>query len=60
MSDKENGNNARIGTIGNESVPKIKRHDTINFFKTAISLLVISNHNSFRVLFDIIASVYFI
>ena len=30
------------------------------FFKTAISILVISNHNSFRVLFDKIASVYFI
>jgi len=29
-------------------------------FKTAISILVISNHNSFRVLFDKIASVYFI
>jgi len=28
--------------------------------KTAISILVISNHNSFRVLYDEIASVYFI
>ena len=30
------------------------------FSATAISILVISNHNSFRVLFDKIASVYFI
>jgi len=30
------------------------------FFKTAISILLISNHNSFRVLFDKITSVYFI
>ena len=28
------------------------------FFKTSISVLVISKHNSFRVLFDKIASVY--
>jgi len=28
--------------------------------ETEISILVISNHNSFRVLFDKIASVYFI
>jgi len=49
--------------IGNESVPKIiiTINDTINFtFETAISILAISNHNSFRVLFDIIAFVYFI
>ena len=47
--------------IGNESVPKIILNSTINLFlKTAISLLVISNHNSFRVLFDKIASIYFI
>ena len=46
--------------IGNESVPKII-YDTINlYFKTAISILLISNHNSFRVMFDKIASVYFI
>jgi len=40
-----------------------KSNDTVNlFFKTAIriSILVISNYNSFRVLFDKIASVYFI
>ena len=47
--------------IGNESVPKIIINNTINsFLKTAISILVISNHNSFRVLLDKIASVYFI
>jgi len=47
--------------IGNESVPKIIINDTINlFFKTAINILVISNHNSFRVLFDKIATVYII
>ena len=45
---------------GNQSVPRIIIHNTINlFFKTAISSLVISNHNSFRVLFDEIASVFF-
>ena len=31
-----------------------------NFFQTVISILVILNHNSFRVLFDKTASVYFI
>jgi len=40
--------------IGNESVPKIILNDTI------ISILVISNHNSFRLTFDKIAPVYFI
>jgi len=30
------------------------------FFKAAISILLISNHNSCRVLFEEIASVYFI
>ena len=44
---------------GNESVPKITINDTIKFFsKTAINILVISNHNISRVLFDKIASVY--
>ena len=39
--------------IGNETVPKIIINDTISLFLlTAISILVISNHNSFRVLFD--------
>jgi len=47
--------------IGNESVPKIIINDTISLFlKTAISILLISNHNSFRVLSGKIASVYFI
>jgi len=37
------------------------KHSKFNlFFKTAICILVISNHNSFRVLSDKIASVYFI
>jgi len=46
---------------GNESVPKTKTNDRIIFFSlTTISILAISNHNSFRVLFDKIASVYFI
>ena len=45
----------------NESVPKILINDTINlFFLTAIGILIISNHNSFRVLSDTIACVYFI
>ena len=47
--------------IGNESVPKIIINDTVNFFsETAISILVISDHNSLRVRFDKIALVYFI
>jgi len=46
--------------IGNESVPKIIINDTVIFSYIAISILVISNHNSFQVLFDKIASVYFI
>ena len=47
-------------TTANESVPKIMLNDTINSSLTAIGILVISNHNRFRVLFDKIASVYFI
>jgi len=36
-------------------------NNTVNLlFKAAISILVISNHNSFRVLSDKIASVHFI
>jgi len=36
--------------IGNESLPKIIINDTINLvFLTAISILLISNNNSFRV-----------
>ena len=46
--------------IGNESMAKIIINDTKICFKTAISILLISNDNSFRVLFDKIASVYFI
>jgi len=47
--------------IEKESVPKIIVNDTIYlFFKTAIIILVISSHDSFRVLFDKIASAYFI
>jgi len=47
--------------IGNESVPKIIINDTINIFIKlhAVSILVISNDNSFRVLFDKIAALYF-
>jgi len=43
-------------------VPKIAVvNDVINLFSNAISIFVISNHNSFRVLYvDKIASVYFI
>jgi len=41
-----------------QNLPKIIIDDTIYLFlKTAISILVISNHNSFRVSFDKIASV---
>jgi len=50
-----------MNTIGNKSVPKVIINDTINlFFKTAVSILLISHHNSFRVLFDKIAYVYYI
>jgi len=41
-----------LSVIGNESVSKIIINDTVN-----LSSLVILNHNSFRVLFDKIASV---
>jgi len=41
-------------------VPKILiSNTTIVFFLTAVIILVISNHNSFQVLFDEIAYVYF-
>ena len=48
--------------VENESMTKIIINDTIYLFlKTAISISLISNHNSFRVLFEKkIASVYFI
>jgi len=43
--------------MGNESVLKIIINNTINLlFQTAISILLPPNHNSFRVLFDKIAS----
>jgi len=46
--------------IGSKSVPKIIVNNTVSsFLKTAISILVISNHNGFCVLFDTIASVCF-
>ena len=45
---------------GNENVPKIIINDARDYFLTAICILLISNHNSFRVLFDKIASVYII
>jgi len=45
----------------NRSQPKVTINDAMKFFsQTAISMLVISIHNTFRVLFDKIASVYFI
>jgi len=48
-------------SIGNESLPEnIINNTTDLFFKTSISVSVISNHNSFRVLFGKIAFVYFI
>jgi len=40
-------------SIDNESVPKIIINNAINLsYKTAISILLISNHNSLQVLFD--------
>jgi len=43
------------------SLPKMIINDTISLlFKSAIRIFVISNRNRFRVLFDKIASVYFI
>jgi len=48
-------------TLRIQSVPKIIINDTDTvLFKTTIRILIISNHNSFQVLFDKIASVYFI
>jgi len=46
-----------VCVLGNESVPQIIINDTKKFiFKTAISILLISNHNSFRVLPDFLIS----
>jgi len=57
---KVNSELAQVSSVGNESVPKIIINDTVCFSETAISILVILNHNSFRVQCDNIASVYFI
>jgi len=39
-----------VGNRENDSVPKIPTNDTMNaFFRTAISVLLVSNRNSFRV-----------
>jgi len=46
-----------VSSVGNESVPKIITNNTMYaylFFKTTISILVISDHNSFRVLLILI------
>jgi len=50
---------AAIPCIRNETLPKIIINNTVHFY-AAISILLTSNHNSFPVLFDKIASVYFI
>ena len=51
----------RTARIGNKSVPKIILDDTMNFFrKLQSAFFVISNHNSFRVLFDKSSSIFFI
>jgi len=51
--NQPNPTHESIQPMGNESMPKIIINDTIIFFSsTAISISVISNHNSFRVLFD--------
>jgi len=47
--------------FANETVPKIAINNAIKiYFLNAVSILVVSNHNSFRVLFDKIASAHFI
>ena len=50
-----------LAHLYNKSVPKIRINNTkkINFL-IAVSILLISNHNSLRVLFDKIASVAYI
>ena len=48
------------GVYRNEGVPKIIVNNTVNLFLTAISILLSSNRNRFRVLFDRMASVYLI
>jgi len=55
--DDESGES--MEPIGNESVPNIIINATISLlFKAAVSILVISKHKSFSVLFDKIASIY--
>jgi len=45
--------------IGNESVPKTITNNTINlFFLNSINILLVSNHNTFRLLFDRTASIF--
>ena len=41
-------------------MPKLIINGTVIFYMTATNRLVISNDNSFRMLFDKVASVYFI
>jgi len=54
-------NQQRQALKASESVLKILIDNTIRLFlKTKISILLISEHNGFRVLFDKIVSVYFI
>jgi len=48
---RQNCEQFSMRAIVNESVPKIIKKMSL-FFKTAISILVISNHNSYGVLFD--------
>jgi len=55
--DDESGES--MEPTGNESVPNIIINATISLlFKAAVSILVISHHKSFPVLFDKIASIY--
>ena len=51
---------AEVDLIGNENVPKIIINDTLIFFLNCISILIISNHKSFHMLFDKIASEFFL
>jgi len=69
--NKQNGNDKIVGSdrqqfnelkhINREhKCAKIIINDAVNLFLTAIGILALSNHNSFRVLFDKIAFAYFI
>ena len=56
-----NGNSQNVyDHMENESMPKILTNDTMNIFLNCNQRFAISNHSSSRVLFDKIASVYFI